>query len=266
MNALKVRPGLTDVQLNPDPEGHRQAIGLDSKGRQQSYYLQSHKDRAAAAKYFRAKAFGKIIPKIKSEAHHLMVSGRENHITRDAAAIISIIAKTGLRVGSGDDTQADVEAFGAGTLQKEHVSVEGNKVTLTFTGKSGVQQTKQFEDGSIARYLERRMKKKKEGEPLFDASYSTVKRVFKSLAGNGFSPKDFRTWYGTALARKTLKGLPKPVTKTEALAVKKEVLRVVSDFLGNTPTMAMNSYVDPSIWSPIAKLLTVKSRKKKRKS
>ena len=60
--------------------------------------------------------------------------------------------------------------------------------------------------------------------------------------------KDFRTWHATviaaaALAETTEKGATKASRKRAVTATMKEV----AEFLGNTPTLARTSYVDPRV-------------------
>jgi DNA topoisomerase IB len=59
--------------------------------------------------------------------------------------------------------------------------------------------------------------------------------------------KDFRTWHGTVKAAEELAEIgPQPTRAKRKKAVSK-AMKEVADMLGNTPTVARNSYVDPRV-------------------
>ena len=71
------------------------------------------------------------------------------------------------------------------------------------------------------------------------------------LDGGGFKTKDFRTLLGTRTAMQEIVNLSPPVPKDEKEYRKKvkEVAIRVSKKLGNTPTVALQSYINPSVFA-----------------
>ena len=60
--------------------------------------------------------------------------------------------------------------------------------------------------------------------------------------------KDFRTWHATVLAAVALAESPeKGDTKTSQKRAVKAAVEEVAAYLGNTPTIARKSYVDPRV-------------------
>ena len=61
--------------------------------------------------------------------------------------------------------------------------------------------------------------------------------------------KDFRTWHATVLAAAALAGSEEHGdTKASRRRAVKAAVQEVADYLGNTPTIAKNSYIDPRVF------------------
>lgn len=246
LTELRVPPAWTGVQLNPDVKGALQAVGKDSKGRTQYLYSAAHSEAAAAEKFGRLKEFNEKAPEIMSTAQRDMMNPKLNDSQRDAAAVVSLIAATGFRIGSETDTGAKVQAYGATTLQGQHVKVEGDKLTFSFTGKKGVAIEHEVTDARLAAYIGG--KQAGEGQHLFSTSDAAVRDYFHQVAGEDFKVKDFRTWNGTSLALREISSRPVPATPKEYSKAQREVAKVVAAHLGNTPTVALQSYIDPAVF------------------
>lgn len=67
--------------------------------------------------------------------------------------------------------------------------------------------------------------------------------------GQDFSAKDFRTWGGTVLAAAELSLNKSPKTIKEKRKNITKCVKNVAKKLGNTPSVARNSYIDPRILS-----------------
>ena len=60
--------------------------------------------------------------------------------------------------------------------------------------------------------------------------------------------KDFRTWHATVLAAAALAASDEPGdTKRSRQRAVKAAVAEVAEYLGNTPTIAKNSYIDPRV-------------------
>jgi DNA topoisomerase IB len=65
--------------------------------------------------------------------------------------------------------------------------------------------------------------------------------------GEEFTVKDLRTWHGTVLAAEGFAIAREPTSKTTRRREEAAVMRAVAEELGNTPTVARGSYVDPRV-------------------
>lgn len=248
LTKLRVPPAWTGIKLAPDDSHALQVTGKDVKGRSQYLYSAAHSEKAAAEKFARLKAFHGVAGKILTQAQQDMFNDKLPQRQRDAAAGTRLIAETGFRIGSDTDTGADVKAHGASTLTGEHVQVNGNKLTFAFVGKKGVNITKTVEHPELARFI--RDAKKRNGDgALFRATDANVRDYFHGAGGDGFKVKDFRTWQGTNEALKALGGMREPTTAKEFQAMRLAVGKQVAAHLGNTPTVALESYIDPTVFA-----------------
>jgi len=242
--ALRLPPAWTEVMLSDDPNAALQATGIDAKGRKQYIYSAEHSAAASAEKFERLKAFNEAVPQIRKQSLADMKQG--DH----AAAALYTIAQTGLRVGGERDTKAEKQAYGVTTLEGRHVKVDGDIVTFAFTGKKGVDIHKVVEDPHLARFLKSNPAARK--ERVFKADAPAVRDYLKKVGGDEFMPKDFRTWHGTAKALEVIKSQPAPTTAKERQKLILFTKRQVAAHLGNTPTVAFKSYIDPAVWGRIA--------------
>lgn len=240
--ALGIPPAWKSVWINPDDQAALQATGVDGKGRKQYLYSAAHSQAAAAAKFERLTALNAALPAIrKALVSELKGEGG------DSMAALRLIERTGIRVGSTAETQGKVKAYGATTLLGKHILLgKDGQIALDFVGKSGKRNTRVFKDKELHAYLSGR--ELSDDQPVFKTTDSTVRAAMKRVGGEDFSPKDFRTWHGTAVAIKALERLPKPKTLAEAEKVRKAVAREVSTFLNNTPAVALDSYINPAVF------------------
>lgn len=246
----KIPKAWNEVKLNPDPDGHRVAVGRDSKGRIQSRYSSEFRDGQDADKFNRVAELNDKLPKIRENAWNTFqdqsLSGRE----RDSAAVVALITETGMRPGSNKDTGADHPGYGATTLEGRHIkSIKGNSVTLEFVGgkAKGKPQTQQFTNKELAGYF--KSKNVGPNERVFDVTNRSVADFMKESGGNGFKVKDIRTWKGTSTAVGAIGKMKSPTNKKEFQKSVKQVATTVSDRLGNTPAIALSSYINPEVFS-----------------
>ena len=84
---------------------------------------------------------------------------------------------------------------------------------------------------------------------LFHTSAENLRDYSKTKDGGGFKTKDHRTALGTETALRALKGMTKPTNMPDYKGKVKEVAAVVAKALGNTPSVALKSYIDPQIFT-----------------
>jgi phage-related protein (TIGR01555 family) len=249
VKALKLPPAWTDVKINKDPAAALQATGKDSKGRTQYVYSAAHRETQAGLKFARIRELSQKFDKVLSQNSDNMKSN-DSEIA-DHAEVTHVIMKTGIRPGSDTDTKAEVQAYGATTLQGRHVSVSGDKVRLRFTGKKGVKIDIPVTDPKAAAILKQRAESAGPKGRLFpNVTQQSLLEYSHSLNGGGFKTKDFRTLVGTQIAEAEVAKIKQPTSESAYKKAVKSVAAVVSQVLGNTPTVALQSYISPHVFAP----------------
>jgi DNA topoisomerase-1 len=247
----KIPPGWTDVVVSQTKEGINgcRVIGTDAKGRQQYWYTKEHTERASAEKWHRVGALHEVIgPKDNKFDERLKAEALDDN----SAAALLLVRVTGMRVGGSRDTGAKVQAYGATTLQGRHVRINKSSVTLEFTGKGGKKRRVLVKDPTLVTALTRAKENTGPSGKLFpNTSSSQVNTLMKSLLGDRFSVKDLRTYKATAMAAALVqKTRRKPKTQAEFDKMRREVGDKVAQQLGNTRSMALNSYINPAAFAP----------------
>lgn len=238
---------IDNESLRIHPKGSRVlAEYKDTKGRKIHKYSSGEIYKNYLEKYKRNQLFTKnyesIISQIKKDIDIKTKEGQ-------AALILYIIYKTGLRVGSESDTKADQKAFGISTLLNKHIKLLPNgKIKLDFIGKKGVQNSIIISDSLIYDSL-KKLKGKNWSNKIFDVSSSYVRGYLNSI-DNRFNIKDFRTLKAYSIAKKEIEKRKGPAPDEKTFAKwQKEVADIVADKLGNTRAVALNDYIDPSLWN-----------------
>lgn len=243
-----VPPAYTVVGFNPEPDAECIAIVKDGKGREKRLYSAERHAREAAGKFARIDEMQTKFTGIMRQNARLMESPDDR--VRQNAECFHVVATTGLRPGSDKDTKADVQAYGATTLRREHVVVEGDEVRLRFTGKNGKSLDLAVADPKAATILRDRAAAAGEGERIFpEVTDRSLLAHTHDMDGGGFKTKDLRTHLGTSIAAEAVKSMPEPKTEAE----RKKAIRAVGDAvakrLGNTRTVALQAYISPSVFN-----------------
>lgn len=240
LKGLKIAPGYTHIHLAEDPAAKLQATYRDSKGRAQYKYSAEHSGQASADKFARADRFAKDMPGIREKI--------ANDPSEEAAAL-RLIAATGLRVGGSSDTGAEKQAYGATTLESQHVTPSGNGgATLKFTGKKGVDITHEIADPDVAKEV---LARAKSGGKLYNTTDAKTRDFLHKVApGTDYKVKDFRTHVAATTAKEAMKSIPAPTDEKSLAAGQKKVAEVVAAKLGNTPAIAIKDYIPPEVFAP----------------
>ena len=244
LEVLKVPPAWKSVKLSSNPKADLQVTGIDKKGRKQAIYSAEHSERAAAEKFARLKEFTKELPQLRQRIQADLGNKSLPSYEQEAAAVLTLIDKTGFRIGSDRETGADKTAFGASTLKTNHVKIDGDRVQFGFTGKKGVRINKIVHDSQLASLLKDRLKNKGK---LFNVTDGQVRDYLHSRDGE-FKVKDFRTWKGTSVAIREIQKMKPPAEGKPFLKAQRIVAKKVARELGNTPIVALRSYIDPAAW------------------
>lgn len=220
----------------------------DDKGRLVKKYSKIENLKNYLEKNKRSQLFEKNIQKIL----HILEKDLKSSIPRkkEAAYILYTIYKTGLRIGSNSDTKANVKAYGISTLLNKHIILDSVKkyVYLDFIGKKGVRNTAIIKDDKLYDYFLHK-KTPNWSEPVFKVSSSYVRKYFKDI-DNRFKIKDFRSLKANTIARKIIDKKKGPaITEKKFKKWQLMVADYVAKKLGNTRNVALNDYIDPSLWN-----------------
>lgn len=255
VRALVIPPAWRDVWITPYDNGHLQAVGTDEAGRRQYLYHPAWRARRDAEKHDRVLEFGQALTK----ARELVVRdlGTEGMpLERACAAAVRLLDLGYFRIGN--DVYADTHgSFGLTTLERRHVRRRQDKLVFTFVGKSGVDHRIEIDDRVVIdaidimrrrRGQDLRLLAYKEGRSWRSVLPALVNEYVRSSTGLEATAKDFRTWHATVLAAAALAETSEPGhTKASRKRAVAAAMREVSEFLGNTPTLARSSYVDPRV-------------------
>lgn len=252
---LVIPPAWRDVWVTPYENGHLQAVGTDDAGRRQYLYHPAWRERRDAEKFDRMLAFGHAL----ARARELILTdlGREGlPLERACAAAVRLLDLGYFRIGN--DVYADANgSFGLTTLERRHVRRRQDRLVFAFTGKSGVDHRIEIDDAVVVETIEAMRRRRgttdrllsyKDGRSWRDLLPALVNEYVRSSTGIEATAKDFRTWHATVLAAAALAETPEPgrsqASRKRAVA---GAMKEVASFLGNTPTLARSSYVDPRV-------------------
>lgn len=249
---LVIPPAWTKVWICMDHNGHLQATGRDSRGRKQYRY---HPKWAAVRdenKFSRIVAFGRKIPSIRKRIQeHLSLPGLPRE--KVLATVLQLLEKSLIRVGNLEYAKTN-NSYGLTTLKNNHVKVNGSVLKFTFRGKGGKEYVVGVKNARIARVVKRCQEIS--GQQLFQyiedgekksVTSTDVNDYLRSIAGEEFSAKDFRTWAGTVQAAVELQTFEEFESETQGKKNIVEAIRRVSQNLGNTPAICRKCYIHPYI-------------------
>ena len=251
IKSLVIPPAWRDVWVCPHPNGHIQAVGTDAAGRRQYLYHERWRQDRDEEKHERVLALAPLLPGFRVELAREL-GGRGRSRERVLAVALAVLEQGVFRVG-GETYAADNGTHGVATLLCSHVAVRRSTVDFCYPAKGGIQFTTAVEEPSLARAV-RELLRGRDGEErlLVDVrgcsvGSDDVNERFKEMVGAEFSVKDLRTWHATVLAAAAFAREGRPESKRGRKRVEAEVIREVSEHLGNTPAVARKSYVDPRV-------------------
>lgn len=255
IKGLVIPSAWQDVWITPHANGHLQAVGTDDAGRRQYLYHPAWRERRDAEKFDRMLAFGGAL----TRAREVVVSdlGQQGMpVERACAAAVRLMDLGYFRIGN--DVYADEHgSFGLTTLERRHVRRRSGRLVFSFVGKSGVDHVVEIDDESVIEAIE--VMRRRRGADLQLLAYKhsrswrglvppLVNDYVRGTTGLEGTAKDFRTWHATVLAAAALAQTPEPGhTQASQKRAVSGAMKEVATFLGNTPTVARSSYVDPRV-------------------
>ena len=254
IGALGIPPAWKDVWISPEPLGHIQATGVDSRGRTQYRYHQMWREQRDAQKFAHMLRFAAALPALRSATVADLGGG---YLDRDrvTAAAVRLIDLGLFRIGGEKYAELD-HHYGATTLQKHDVTVTRDGVAFDYVAKEGKRRTITVTDDAVRSVVRALVSSDSASDFLFSFQDGDAWRPLRSQqvssyiatrAGGHFTAKEFRTWNATVLMALLLANAdPAPTARSRKSAVTAAV-RGVADWLGDTPAVARGSYIDPRV-------------------
>jgi DNA topoisomerase-1 len=252
--ALAIPPAWTSVWISPEPLGHIQATGVDSRGRTQYRYHQLWREQRDAQKFIHMLRFAGVLPELRAATQHDLkrASLDREHVAAGAVRLIDL----GLfRIGGEKYAELD-HHYGATTLQKRHVRVTPDGMTFDYTAKEGKHRAITVTDEVMLPTLRALADSDNGLDTLFSYQQGgawhrlhshDVSNYIAARAGAHFTAKEFRTWNATVLMALALANAgPAPAARTRTRIIAAGV-REVAEWLGDTPPVARKSYIDPRL-------------------
>ncbi|MEA5456431.1 DNA topoisomerase IB [Sinomonas sp. JGH33] len=251
IRSLAIPPAWQHVRIAASPRARLQASGIDAAGRTQYLYNAAWRSRQEARKFTRALELAHRLPQMR-RAVTRDLRGRRGARNQALAAAVRLVDRTGIRVGGRRYARTN-GTFGVITVQRRHVTLDGDRIAFKFPGKSGAVWGVDLRDADLARYLaalpdggpRRPAIGYDDGAGFQRIGAAALNDYVRQIAGIGVSVKDLRTWRGTAaaaesLARSLSAGIPADVAW-------KRAVEAAAAWLNNTPAVARSSYVDPRL-------------------
>jgi DNA topoisomerase-1 len=257
---LAIPPAWEEVWICPDPLGHLQATGVDAAGRKQYLYHPRWRENQDRKKFDHMVAFAHELPGVRRRVLRVLRSGGDDGDGVDETSVLACAIRlldVGLfRVGS-EEYADDEGGTGLATVLKESVTVRSGELVFDYLGKGGVRHVQAVQDRPVIEVVQALKRRRGGGDQLL--AYKEERRwhavrseqindYLKSLAGDAYSAKDFRTWNATVLAAVSLAADGRDAkSATARKRVINGAVRGVAEVLGNTPAVARRSYIDPRV-------------------
>jgi DNA topoisomerase-1 len=253
IRSLVIPPAWRDVWIAPLDDAHLQATGRDARGRKQYRYHPRWRELRDEVKYSRMAAFAAALPRIRARVRRDLA---RHGLPREKvlATIIRLLETTFVRIGNEEYARENA-SFGLTTLRERQVSVQGTRLKFSFRGKSGVAHQVALSDRRLASIVRHMLDLP--GYQLFcyvdedgqsrAVEASDVNAYIRSIAGEDFSSKDFRTWAGTLLCARALRSFDPPASATAGRRNVTKAIASVAEQLRNTVAVCRKCYVHPTV-------------------
>jgi len=255
IKSLVIPPAWKSVWISPDPLGHIQATGVDSRGRTQYRYHPLWREQRDAQKFEHMLRFADALPQLREAT---MRDLRHRQLDRDrvAGSAVRLIDLGLFRIGGERYAELD-HHYGAATLEKRHVSLHRGAAVFDYVAKEGKRRDITIDDPAVLPTVRALARSDNGLDALFafqeaDAQWRPLRShdisaYVADRADGHFTAKEFRTWNATVLMALLLAATDPPSSARATKIAVNAGVRGVADWLGDTPTVARASYIDPRL-------------------
>jgi DNA topoisomerase-1 len=255
ITALVIPPAWQDVWISPDPFGHIQATGVDQRERKQYLYHPRWRARRDREKFADMIAFARALPALRDVVERDIALGDMSR-EQVLACAARLLDRGFFRIGS-EVYAVENETYGLATMRKEHVTCSGEVIRFDYVAKESKRRLHAITDPEVAAVVRTLKRRRGGGEELLaykrdgrwcDVRSPDINAYLKAATGLDVSAKDFRTWGATVLAAVGLAVIePAQLSRTGRKRAIGRAVKEVAFYLGNTPAVARNSYIDPRV-------------------
>ena len=258
IRALAIPPAWEEVWVCADPLGHIQATGMDARGRKQYRYHDLWRERRDRKKFDAMVDFARSLPGLRDQVERDL-GRRKISRERVLACAVRLLDRGFFRIGSEDYAEEN-ETYGLATMRKRHVRIEGNRLVFDYEAKGGKRRVQTIADSKVSRLVKSLRERRGGGHELLayqngsewrDVRSTEINDYIKAVIGEEHSAKDFRTWNATVLAAVVLAASARErdmSTKGGRNRAKRDAVKEVARYLGNTPAVCRASYIDPRVF------------------
>lgn len=252
VEALKIPPNWTNVRVSKDSLSKVQAIGYDSKKREQRIYHEAWIQKSKDEKY---KNMNKLSKKYAEFDRYLDNLIRRRDLSKECitANVIKLIMVLNIRIGN-DIYFEENGTCGISTLRKSNLKIIDSEYFLNFTGKKGIEHSKCIKSCRIKRFLDKMKKNKnerlfcyKDENEFIPISSIDINTFIKKRLGDNFTAKDLRTYSANKIFREYLWSMNTPTDEKRMYKNIREAIKYTANELGNTPKICKDSYIDPRL-------------------
>ena len=257
ITALVIPPAWRDVWISPDPFGHIQATGFDEAGRKQYLYHPRWHERRALAKFDDMVEFARALPALREVVEHDLALG---DLSREQvlACATRLLDRGFFRIGS-EVYAVTNETYGLATMLKSHATVDGDTISFDYVAKESKRRVQAVIDPEVAELVATLKRRRGGGRRAarLQARRSLVRREVarhQRLPQGRHGPRRLRQGLphmGRDGAGRGRPGGDRARAKLGKTARKRAIVRAVKEvafYLGNTPAVARNSYIDPRVF------------------
>ncbi|WP_343565808.1 hypothetical protein [Sphingobacterium sp.] len=252
INLLAIPPNWKDVWISKYAKSDLQAYGFDQKARKQYIYHHKFVQQKQEEKFKNIRYMGQYLQDLrKITSRHLKY--QDWNMEKLCAIAFKIMDSTLVRIGNKRYTLEN-KSYGLSTLEKRHVKIVDNTITLTYKGKKGVFQKKSWKDKQQAKLLTELLQFK--GKNVFQLDKAQWESTFCGRTFNSYlqqhcpgriSCKDIRVWGASREAFNLLSKIKQGDDLNTRKKQLNEVIKTVAKQLGNTKTVSQKYYIHPAI-------------------
>lgn len=259
LNRIGIPPAWNKVWICKEELGCLQASGRDERGRKQYIY---HPDWALYRnldKFENLYRFGEDLGKIRAQVwRDIEQKGWPKE--KVVALATAILDETYVRIGNKYYTDTN-QTYGLTTLRRRHMQTHANKVVFSYIAKGSKALKITLENRKLCKLIKacadlpgyelfRYLDEHNVSHPI---SSQDVNEYLRTLTGEEYSAKDFRTWGGTVTALETLEVAREEQALNSKRNLTNIVIKKVSQVLCNTVSICRKYYIHPAILSAIEK-------------